>query len=58
MRTLRAGQERPVINQVNKGNLMVVQSSSSDRDYLKLPDQSFGWVMVKYTSLVKPKARG
>ena len=37
---------------------LVVQSAGSDWYYVKLPDHSFGWVMVKYTALVKPKAKG
>ncbi len=52
------GKDHPVISQVKEGDLLVVQSSSSDWYYVKLPDQSFGWVMVKYTTLVEPKARG
>lgn len=52
------GREHPVIRQVKEGDLLVFQSSSSDWYYVKLQDQSFGWVMVKYTTLVKPKAKG
>jgi len=52
------GKEHPVIKQINRGDLLEVQSSSSAWYYVKLPDHSFGWVMVTYTTLVKPKAQG
>jgi len=52
------GRDHPVIRQVKQGDLLTVRSSSTDWYYVKLPDDSFGWVMVKYTTMVKPKAVG
>lgn len=52
------GREHLVIRQVKQGDLLTVRSSSTDWYYVKLPDDSFGWVMVKYTTMVKPKAVG
>lgn len=52
------GTEHPVIKEVHQGDILVVQSSGSDWYYVKLPDNAFGWVMVKFTSLVKPKGVG
>lgn len=52
------GREHLVIRQVKQGDLLTVRSSSTDWYYVKLPDNSFGWVMLKYTALVKPKAVG
>jgi hypothetical protein len=52
------GTEHPVIKEVHQGDILVVQSSSSDWYYVKLLDNSFGWVMVKFTTLVEPKGVG
>lgn len=52
------GTGHQVIEQVEQGDILVVQSTSSDWYYVKLPDQSMGWVMVKFTALVRPKAVG
>ena len=52
------GREHPVVRQVKRNDLLTVRSSSTDWYYVKLPDGSVGWVMVKYTTLVKPKAVG
>ena len=52
------GTEHPVIKEVQRGDILVVQASSSDWYYVKLPDASLGWVMVKFTALLKPKAMG
>lgn len=52
------GREHPVVRQVQQGVFLTVRSSSTDWYYVKLPDDTFGWVMVKYTAMVKPKAVG
>lgn len=52
------GMEHSIIKTVQKGKMLVVQSSNSGWYYVKLPDNTFGWVMVKFTSLLKPKALG
>jgi hypothetical protein len=52
------GTEHPVIKEVREGDILEVQSSSSNWYYVKLPDNSFGWVMIKFTILVEPKAVG
>jgi hypothetical protein len=52
------GEEHPTIKELHEGDILVVQSSSSEWYYVKLPDNSFGWVMVKFTTLVKPKGVG
>jgi Family of unknown function (DUF6515)/Bacterial SH3 domain len=52
------GTEHPVIKEVQLGDILMVRSSSSGWYYVKLPDASLGWVMVKFTALLKPKAMG
>lgn len=52
------GTDHPVIKEVQQGDIIEVRSSSSDWYYVKLPDASLGWVMVKFTTLLKPKAMG
>lgn len=52
------GKEHPVVNVVNQGDLLVVRSSGSDWYYVKLVDNSFGWVMVKHTVMVEPEPMG
>ncbi len=52
------GTGHPVINKVQLGDILMVRSSSSNWYYVKLPDASRGWVMVKFTTLLEPKARG
>ena len=52
------GTEHPIIKEVREGDILVVQSSSSEWYYVKLPDNSFGWVMIKFTALSEPKGVG
>jgi hypothetical protein len=52
------GTEHSVIKEVHEGDILVVQSSSSDWYYVKLPDNSFGWVMARFTTLVEPQGVG
>jgi len=52
------GTGHPVIQQVQRGDILLVRSSSSNWYYVKLPDASLGWVMVKFTTLLEPKAQG
>jgi len=52
------GKKHTVVRQVNRGDLLVVQASSSDWYYVQLGDTSFGWVMIKYTTQVKSQPVG
>lgn len=52
------GKNHTVLRQVKRGDLLVVQASSSDWYYVQLGDKSFGWVMIKYTTQVKSQPVG
>jgi hypothetical protein len=52
------GMEHSIIETVQKGAILVVQSSSSGWYYVQLPDNRFGWVMGKFTNLLRPRALG
>jgi len=44
----------PVINQVRRNDLLTIHGFAPDWLYVKLPAGQFGWVMLRYTSLVTP----
>lgn len=52
------GTRHAILKEVKQGDVLVVQSSSSGWYYVKLPDSSFGWVMVEFTTLLKSRTLG
>lgn len=52
------GIDRPIINQVLEGDVMEVKAIGTDWYYVKLQDETSGWVMKKYTTLLAPKPVG
>lgn len=52
------GIDRPIINQVLEGDVLKIQATGPEWYYVKLPDETYGWVMKKYTALLAPKPVG
>jgi hypothetical protein len=52
------GLNYPVQNLVYLNNLLVVQSSSGDWLYVRLPDNSYGWIMSRFVSITNTGAQG
>lgn len=48
------GMDRPIINQVLEGDVLEIQATGPEWYYVKLPDETSGWVMKKYTSPLAP----
>ena len=52
------GIDRLIINQVLEGDVLEIQAKGNDWYYVKLPDETSGWVMKKYTTPLAPKPVG
>lgn len=52
------GMNHPVVNQVRRGDRLVVQGTSPGWTYVRLPGGAFGWVMSTYTRKMEPDAKG
>ena len=52
------GLNHTVVGQVHLGEQLVVEETSANWLYVKLPDGSFGWVMSTYTRTLKAAAQG
>lgn len=52
------GLDHSVQHLVHSGDLLIVQSSSADWLYVRLPDKSYGWVMSSFVSITDTGAKG
>ncbi|MCP4746825.1 MAG: SH3 domain-containing protein [Desulfobacteraceae bacterium] len=52
------GKRHPVTRQLRMGDILIIESTADGWHYVKLPDNSFGWVMAKFTIIAQPKAQG
>ncbi len=39
-----------VVNQINQNDVLIIHGYAPEWLYVKMPDGTFGWVMLKYTS--------
>lgn len=52
------GINHPVINTTYMGNVLIIQGSSSDWYYVRLPDNTYGWVMKAFVTMPDNGAQG
>ncbi|BBO70958.1 hypothetical protein DSCA_48880 [Desulfosarcina alkanivorans] len=52
------GRNFPVVHQIRRHDALVVHGYAPDWLYVKLPDGSFGWVMLKFTTAHESNAAG
>jgi hypothetical protein len=52
------GLDQPVLSQVPKGTVLVIQGTAEGWYYVQLPNGQFGWVMAKFTAPLLSPASG
>jgi hypothetical protein len=52
------GLDQPILSQVVRGTVLIIQGSAEGWYYVQLPDGQFGWVMTKFTAPLLPPASG
>ena len=52
------GINHPVLTQTYMGNVLIIQGSASDWYYVRLPDNTYGWVMKAFVTMPDNGAQG